>query len=117
MKDKGKITGTLERRKTSRWWYGSYLINGKRKAANLHIEVRGTPPGDTEEYGTIQYERSRAEAEAALTTMLVEINSNKSTEELAQAVHKARTGRRVDSYNLQDLPRLWEAIQRNKLVS
>ncbi len=117
MANRGKITGTLERRKTSRWWYGSYLINGKRKAANLHVEVRGTPPGDTEEYGTVQYERSRAEAEAALTAMLAEINSNKSTEELAQAVHKARTGRRVDSYNLHDLPRLWEDIPRNKPVS
>lgn len=112
-----EIKGTLERRKTSRWWYGSYRIDGRRKAVNLHIEVRGTPPEENEEHGSVHFEKSRSEAESALKALLSEINGNRKTEELVQAVHDARTGRKVDSYLPSDLARLWRDKPRNKPVS
>jgi len=111
------IKGGLERRKTSRFWYGRFQVDGKRTVKNLYVEVRGTPPSDTEEHGSVQFERSKAEAEAALKSMLAEINGSKTNEELAQAVHEVRTGRRVDSHELEDLPHLWENKPRSKPVS
>lgn len=114
MVENGKIKGTLERRKTSRWWYGAYKTGGKRKAVNLHVEIRGTPPGRLEEHGSVQFEKSKSEAEAALKALLADVNGNRRTEDLAQAVHEARTGRRIASYTLSDLPMLWETMPRNK---
>lgn len=111
------IRGSLERRKTSKWWYGSYRHDGRRKTINLHVEVRGNPPGDNEEFGSVQFERSKAEAEAALKSLLSEVNSTRTTEELAQAVHEARTGRRVGVHRLTDLPELWASKPRNKAPS
>lgn len=112
-----EIKGTLERRKGSKWWYGCYRTDGKRKAVNLRIEIRGAPPAPDQEYGSIQYEKSRSEAQAAMQAHLRELNSNRKTEDFAQAVHEARTGRRVDAYLLEDLPRLWKEKPRSKPVS
>ena len=109
-----EIAGTLERRKTSRWWYGSYRIDGRRKAVNLHVEVRGTPPDKGEEHGSVHFEKSRSEADSALLAHLAEVNGGRTTEELAQAVHVARTGRKVDAYLVSDLPRLWQEKPRSK---
>ena len=111
------ITGTLERRKTSRWWYGSYRTDGRRRTVNLHVEVRGTPPGRDQEFGSVQFERSKAEAETAMRALLTEVNSSRKTEELAQAVHEARTGRRVGTHRLTDLPGLWTSKPRNRKPS
>jgi integrase len=113
-KTMAEIKGTLERRTTSRWWYGSYRIDGRRKAVNLHIEVRGTPPGKGEEHGSVHFEKSRSEADAALLAHLADVNGSRTTEELAQAVHEARTGRKVDAYLVSDLPRLWQEKPRSK---
>ena len=117
MNQDGKVRGGIERRKDSKWWYGRVQVDGIRKTKNLHVEVRGTPPGPDEEYGSRQFEKSKTEAEAALKSLLAEISGNKSTEELAQAVHEARTGRRVASHKLEDLPRLWKSMPRNKPVT
>ncbi len=112
-----QIKGTLEQRKNSKWWYGCYRANGKRKAVNLRVEVRGTPPAPDQEHGSVHFEKSRSEAEAAMRTHLEELNGSRKTEEFAQAVHEARTGRRVDAYQLEDLIRLWTEKPRSKPVS
>ena len=113
----GEIRGGLERRKTSRFWYGRFQIDGERKVKNLHVEVRGTPPGRNEEHGSVQFEKSKSEAEAALKTLLAEMNSNKTAEDLAQAVHEVRTGRKVGTPYTQDLAELWNKLPRSKPVS
>lgn len=112
-----EIKGTLERRKTSKWWYGAYQIDGKRKAVNLRVEVRGTPPTSEQEHGSVHFEKSRSEADAAMQAHLQAVNGNRKTEDFAQAVHEARTGRRVDTYLLEDLSRLWLEKPRNKPAS
>ena len=30
----------------SKWWYGRYTVNGKRRFINLDVEVQGNPPAD-----------------------------------------------------------------------
>ena len=112
------VRGRVERRTGSKWWYGVYTVDGQRYAKNLRVEVRGEPPGEAVEYGSVQFEKSKSSAESELRSLLRSINSEKSTEELAQAVHQARTGgRKVKAYNLSDLPKLWKNMPRSKPVS
>lgn len=118
MMEQVKIKGGLTCRKHSQWWYGQYKIDGKRYVKNLRVEIRGTPPDANEEHGSIQYEKSRSTAEASLNNLLIEINRGKDAEDLAQAVHEARTGgRRVKVYDLANLGDLWEQMPRSKPVS
>jgi len=118
MMEQVKIKGGLTCRKDSRWWYGQYNADGKRYVKNLRVEIRGTPPAVNEEHGSVQYEKSRSEAEVALKNLLLEINRGKDAEDLAQAVHEARTGgRRVKVYDLANLGDLWEQMPRSKPVS
>ncbi len=112
---KMKLSGGVARRKTSKWWYGRYKVDGKEYFKNLRVGVRGTPPKSDEEHGSVQYEKSRTEAEILLRGLLKEIETGKPAEELAQAVHEARTGgRRVVVHDLADLPDLWKQIPRTK---
>ncbi|VGO15998.1 hypothetical protein PDESU_04587 [Pontiella desulfatans] len=118
MKEQIVVKGRLERRKESKWWYGVYSIDKTRYAKNLRVEIRGTPPSETEEHGSVHFEKSKSEAESELRNLLKSINSDKSAEEIAQAVHQARTGgRRVKVYKLSELPDLWINMPRNKPVS
>ena len=110
-----KLSGGLVSRKTSKWWYGRYKVDGKEYIKNLHVEIKGVPPPPDQEHGSVQYERSRVKAETVLQGLMTEIESGKPAEELAQAVHEARTGgRRVKVYELSDLPDLWKQIPRTK---
>jgi len=45
------ITGGLDRRKTSKFWYGRFQVDGKRKVKNLFVEVRGHHPAKTKSMG------------------------------------------------------------------
>ena len=118
MTDEGMLRGRVERRKGSKWWYGVYTVDGRRYVKNLRIEVHGVPPGGDEEYGSVQFEKSKSSAESELRNLLRSINSGKSAEDMAQAVHQARTGgRKVRTYSLSDLPKLWENMPRSKPVS
>lgn len=113
-----KVKGSVARRKTSKWWYGRFKVDGKEYLPNLHVAVRGTPPSENEEHGSIQFEKSKSEAEQKLRVILREIEAGKPEEELAQAVHQARTGgRKVKTYDLKDLPKLWMDIPRSKKPS
>ncbi len=80
-----EIKGTLERRKGSKWWYGCYRSDGKRIAVNLRVEVRGTPPGPDQEHGSVHFEKSRSEAEAAMQGAVKQKNLHKPSTKPAQA--------------------------------
>lgn len=112
-----KVQGGLLRKKNSKWWYGRYQMDGKRKEVNLHVEIRDEPPDADKAHGNIQFEKSKTEAEVALKGLLVEINGSKNAEELAQVVYQARTGKRVKLYEIADLPDLWLSMPRSKPVS
>jgi integrase len=118
MTNAAKLKGGLVRRKTSRWWYGRYQVDGKSYTKNLRVEVMGRPPSEREEHGSPEFEKSKGRAEAELSRLLSDIEAGRPAEELAQAVHQARTGgRRVKVYDLTDLPDLWDNIPRSKPVS
>jgi hypothetical protein len=50
----------------SKWWYGRYTINEKRRFVNLGIEVKGTVPKNIRTQGDVAFECSRTLAAAKL---------------------------------------------------
>ena len=54
----------------SKWWYGRFEINGKNKCVSLNIEIKGRIPPTLREIGDSKFERSRAQAQVALETLI-----------------------------------------------
>lgn len=98
---------SLVMRKTSKWWYGRYKVDGKEFVKNLQVEIRGTRPKSLNETGSVHFENSRGEAQAALDKLTGEIQSGKSEAQLAEAVYEARAGKKLKRYRIQDLTQIW----------
>jgi integrase len=98
---------SLVMRKTSKWWYGRYKMDGKEFVKNLQVEIRGTRPGSLNETGSVHFENSRGEAQAALDKQIDEVQSGKSEVALAEAVYEARAGKKLKRYRIQDLTQIW----------
>lgn len=98
---------SLVMRKTSKWWYGRYKVDGKEFVKNLQVEVRGTRPERLSETGSVHFENSRGEAQSALDKLLDGVNSGKSEVKLAEAVYEARAGRKLKRYRIKDLSQIW----------
>jgi len=60
----------LEMRKTSKWWYGRRVINGKPEAWNLDVEIEGRRPAKIAQRGDRLFEASRLKALAKLNEQL-----------------------------------------------
>jgi hypothetical protein len=50
----------LELRKSSKWWYGSWVINGRKTVVNLGVPVTGKRPPKRTMLGDDEFERSGA---------------------------------------------------------
>lgn len=104
-------------KKSSSWWYGRYMANGKEHFTNLQVKVRGSRPRTLKETGSVQFENSRGEAQAAFDKLLDRVHEGKSEVALAEAVYEARVGERLQRYPIDDLPKLWKAIPRKRKPS
>lgn len=90
-------------------WHGSWQVDGVRKIVALNL-WRGTPPKSGEEHGDAKFERSRGEAERLFQNAR---DGKKSVEEelvIAQKVHAARYGRKVELVKIADLRDKWDAL-------
>lgn len=105
------------RRNVSEWWYGRLQANGRRYVKNLGIKVEGRIPPTLRETGDIVFERSRAKAQAALEKAQAELKRRSSAEELVQTLHEIRTGSRVRSVPLDELPARWDGLLRRRPLS
>lgn len=96
-------------------WYGEYEENGKKRAVNLNIPWRGTPPasGKLRDPGDTAFERSRAQAEEALARHVDEIRHKGRAEHLTEKLIQSKTGRAVEYVTIQDLPTRWRAMGRD----
>jgi hypothetical protein len=66
----------VEHRKTSKWWYGRYEVDGLRKCVNLQVRVRGSRPSDENEWlGDEAFIASKAAAEEKLKEVSAEAQS------------------------------------------
>lgn len=104
-------------KKNSAWWYGRYSQNGKENFTNLQVKVRGNRPPSLKETGSVQFENSRGEAQAALDKLLDRVNEGKSEVALAEAVYEARVGEKLQRYPIEELLTLWKELPRKRKPS
>ena len=100
----------VEHRPNSRFWYGRWQRNKQRFSKRLGVPVVGEPGSD-------EFEASRMEAEAALARIIAEADRKQRPEELVQAVHELKFGKRVGSISLARLPEEWESLPRKRALS
>lgn len=100
----------VETRATSRFWYGRWRRNGHRFCKKLKVLVDGEPGSDT-------FNASRAEAEAALETLIKEADQARRPEDLVQRIHEVKFGTRIGSIPLNKLSEEWLALPRKRDIS
>lgn len=105
---------TVELRNNSKWWYGRWTEKGKIIVRNLDIQVEGRRPSTKDDSGDRRFRSSREAADAKLKQLATEATTRKHVEGLAQAVHEARTGRRVGSIPLNGIMDAWLGIPRRR---
>lgn len=107
---------TLETRNNSKWWYGRWRERGKTIVKNLDVEVDGERPSERNPAGDRKYRQSRLAAEARLNEIAGDSASRKRTEEIAQAIHVARTGHRLGTIPVTGIPDAWLAMPRRRTL-
>ncbi len=106
----------MEMRKSSKWWYGRFSVNGKVRCVNLKVKIAGQRPADGMEEGDRKFERSRYKALAAFENLTAEVAGKRRATEYVQQLHQIRTGRRIESIPLADLAKEWECLPRKRRV-
>ena len=101
----------------SKWWYGRIIVNGRKIARNLGVEMRGVPPAKLSQLGDEAFERSRAKAQAALEKLQLDLKKRSTAEELVQTIHEIRTGTRIQSIPLKEVAPRWKALPRRRPLS
>ena len=101
----------------SNYFYARIQTGGKRLFFSLRVKIEGRPPATLKEEGDIIFERSRARAQAKLERISEELTSRATREELAQRVLEARTGSRLLTMAIRDLPERWQEVPRSRPLS
>ena len=91
---------SLEIRRNSSWWYGVFVINGRKTVVNLGVPITGKRPRKRTMIGDDEFERSRGRAMEAHDKHLRKLKED-------------RTGEKTLT-KLADLLKHWEAIPRRK---
>ncbi len=113
----------LQMNRDSKWFYGRIMVNGRRKAVSLGVEIKGSRPRSLREKGDALFERSRGKAEEKLHKLQVEAMEKKANVEILQTIHEARTGERAGSIPLRSkdgkmgMFDAWNAIPRKRKPS
>jgi len=107
----------LKMYKRCQWWYGRWVYKGQTHRVNLGIEIKGKRPHSLEEQGDRAFERSRFKAEQKLDELKMACAKRVYAGELVQQLHKIRTGDRISTVKLADLPATWEGLDRRRAVS
>ena len=110
----------LELKPTSGWWYGRFVIEKKIRRFKLGIKVDGVRPkslkDDPLEWDN-RFRKSRQKALVAHDRLLEDLQANRNAEELAQRVLEIKSGFRVKSVKLKELPRKWVELPRKRPAS
>jgi integrase len=87
----------------SKWWYGRYMINGKRYFTNLNVEVKGTVPKNIRRQGDMAFECSRTLASSKLKELIAEAHSHKSAEKHLQELYELKAGESLTQISISDI--------------
>ncbi len=105
---------SLEIRKNSSWWYGVFVVNGKKTIVNLGVPITGKRPRKRTMIGDDEFERSRGRAMEAHDKQLRKLAEDRTGEKTLTKLAELKTGRKVTFPKLADLARHWDAIPRRK---
>ncbi len=105
---------SLEIRKNSSWWYGVFMVNGRKTVVNLKVPITGRRPPKRTMIGDDEFERSRGRAMEAHDKQLRQLEEDRTGEKTLTKLAELKTGREVTFPKLADLARHWAAIPRRK---
>ncbi|QHI70111.1 tyrosine-type recombinase/integrase [Tichowtungia aerotolerans] len=98
----------------SKWWYGRYIINGKRHFTNLGIEVKGNAPESLRKRGDMAFECSRTLAEAKLKELVSEAHSRKTAAHHLEELYEIKAGEGIEQVPLTEMEMRWEFLPAKK---
>ena len=105
---------SLELRKSSNWWYGVFMVEGKKTIINLGVPITGKRPPKRTMIGDDEFEQSRGRAMEAYAKKRKEMDEDRTGQKALVKLAEMKTGREVTFPALADLPKHWEAIPRRK---
>ena len=102
-----------------KFWYGRYEVRWKSYCQNLGVKIAGKPPASLslKEEGDSVYERSRATALFKLQSLIEEAQTKRGSITLMEKLYEIKTGERIKTVKLCDLPDEWAAIPRRRKLS
>ena len=100
-------------------WYARYEIGGKRFVICLGVKVQGLPPDSLSlrEKGDTAFECSRVAAQAKLNQIVEEARSKRGATHLVERLYEMKTGEKVRSVKLADVPKEWVGLPRRHKAS
>jgi len=103
-----KLRMALELRKSSKWWYGSWVINGRKTVINLGVPITGKRPPKRTMLGDDEFERSRGRAQEAHDRQERKLTLDRNAESALRKLVEMKTGKPAG------FPKLAELSQRDK---
>lgn len=108
----------VEFRKTSHWWYGRFVADGRRHCVNLRVRVRGERPGPQNDFlGDAAFRASKESAEEKLLEAAAEVQSPAGAARLIEKVYELKTGIHVTRIPIDELADEWEKLPRRRVAS
>jgi integrase len=105
-------------RSGAKCWSGRYRHDGREYVKSLGVKIIDRDLYTEEGIETEAFLRSKDAAKKKLDQLLADLNSEKSTEEIAHAVYQARTkGRKIRVYRIDNLSDEWRKIKRSRKPS
>jgi integrase len=104
----------LDWKKTSKWWYARYTVNGKTKLVNLGVKIEGRRPESINGHGNEAFRRSRDRARIKHDECLAAIREKQNLQHLTERMIELKTGSPRQSVTLADLPEAWTKIPRRR---
>ena len=104
----------LEIRKSSKWWYGSWMVNGYKTVINLGVPITGKRPPKRTMLGDDEFERSRGRAQEAHDRQEKQLTLDRNAESALRKLVEIKTGKPAGFPKLAELPKLWLEIPRRK---
>jgi len=113
---------SLEIRKSSKWWYGVFMVKGQRTVINLGVPITGKRPPKRAMLGDDEFERSRGRAQEAYGKQLKKMSDDrtgqKALRELASEgwFPKATEGRYQLVPTIQGLLRYYREREQSTII-
>ncbi len=104
----------LEIRQNSRWWYGRFVVDGKRYCVNLGVKV---PARSAASPTSPAFIASRAAAQTKLEAAIEEARSKQGAVRLIERIYEIKTGSPVDVVAIDALSSLWRELPRKRVAS